>query len=111
MTKRYNLNIGPPAEKQAEIISYILEPEPTRVKQVNVMCGLAFAKTTLGIDLACRVLSMQGQRILFLEPDKNRMENVFLAEWIKIVPQELYTLNYGKRYIRWKPTGCTAYHN
>jgi hypothetical protein len=104
---RYTLRgIGPPHPKQQEIISYLLEPAPDFVKQVDVMCGRGFGKSTFSIDFATRVLSKDGnQCILFLEPDKNRMENTFLTEWRKIVPHELYMLNYGKRTILWKPTG------
>jgi hypothetical protein len=102
----YLREIGPPYPKQQEIIDFVFAAEPNKVKQPDLLCGLAFGKSTVAIDIAVRVLSFDGrQRILFLEPDRNRMENVFLAEWINIVPEELYTLNYGKRIITWKPTG------
>jgi len=34
------------------------------------------------------------------------MNENFLSEWIRIVPPELYSLNEGKRIIKWKPTGA-----
>lgn len=104
---RYVLQgIGPPYSKQQEIMSYVLRPDPLVVKKVNVRCGIAVGKSTCGIDLATRVLSLDGnQAHLFLEPDRNRMENVFLFEWEKIVPKELYDISYGDRTIYWKPTG------
>ena len=76
--------------------------DPHHVRQFDLMCGLGYGKTTLGIDITTRLASIgSNQRILFLEPDRNRMENVFLAEWIRIVPEELYDINYGKRIIGW----------
>jgi hypothetical protein len=105
---RYMLRgIGPPHAKQQEITSYILAPSPGFTKQVDTMCGRGFGKSTIAIDLTTRVLSSDSrQRLLFLEPDRNRMENVFIAEWIKIVPEELYKINFGKRIIEWKPNGA-----
>jgi hypothetical protein len=105
---RYTLRgIGPPHPKQQEIISYLLEPKPDFVKQVDVMCGRGFGKSTFSIDFATRVLSIDGrQNILFLEPDIPRMKKVFLREWKKIVPKELYDINLGDRQITWKPTGA-----
>jgi hypothetical protein len=103
----YQLDIYPPYPKQQEIEEYVLRPEPNRVKRANVRCGIAFGKSTCGIDLATKVLSIDGEQVhLFLEPDRNRMENVFLAEWHNIVPPELWDVNYGKRTIGWKPTGA-----
>jgi hypothetical protein len=108
----FSFGIGPPYPKQQEIMSYVMRPQPNHVKQVDVRCGLAFGKSTCAIDLATRVLSMDGNQVLlFLEPDKNRMENVFLAEWYNIVPQEMFDINYGKRTILWKPTGSKIIYN
>lgn len=109
---RYTMRgIGPPHPKQQEIMSYLLTPQREVVKNVDVMCGRMFGKSTFSIDFTTRVLSLDGkQRLLFLEPDKNRMEKTFLAEWTKIVPQELYHLNYGKREIVWRRTGSILYY-
>lgn len=104
---RYVLRgIGPPHPKQQAIMTHLLTPQRDYVKQVDTMCGRLFGKSTFSIDFSTRVLSIDDkQRLLFLEPDKKRMENVFLAEWMRIVPQELYEINFTKRRIVWKKTG------
>lgn len=93
--------LGPPFPKQREIIDYLMQPTGL-TKRVNLMCGLGFSKTTLGIIVAIKVLCLPGdQTILFLEPDKQRAERIFLKLWQKIVPKELYTLNKGEKSITW----------
>lgn len=96
-------NLGPPYPKQQEILSYLMTPEPGRTKLVDVECGRGFGKTTLAIEFATRAMTRdKNQRILFLEPDVLRLQEAFLAEWHRIVPTELYDIEYGKRRIFWK---------
>ncbi|MCK5610751.1 hypothetical protein KAR91_53250 [Candidatus Pacearchaeota archaeon] len=94
--------MGPPSKKQQAIKDYIFKPEPDRVKKVDVSCGRAFGKSTVAIDVAKDALNIDGNQIgLFLEPDTNRMNKVFLLKWKKHVPPELYKINKGERCIEW----------
>ena len=111
MPTRYALRgIGPPFPKQQEIIDYLFTPALT-VKKVDVMCGLGFGKTTLCIDIACRLLSLPTTtKTLFLEPDTKRMGLVFWQEWKAIVPKELYKIKSlegsNQKYIEWINGNC-----
>lgn len=111
MPTRYTLRgLGPPFPKQQEIINYLFEPSD-RVKQADVMCGLGFGKTTLCIDIACRLLSQPVEtRTLFLEPDAKRMAMVFWVQWKAIVPPELYKIKSlegtSHKYIEWINGNC-----
>lgn len=111
MPTRYALKgIGPPFPKQQEIVDYLFRPSE-HVKQVDVMCGLGFGKTTLCIDIACRLLSQESEtNILFLEPDTKRMALVFWVQWKKIVPPELYNIKTlegsSHKYVEWINGSC-----
>lgn len=94
--------MGPPHAKQQEIIEYIFETDPDRVKQADVACGRGFGKSVVGIDIAVRALWIDGNQAgLYLEPDWNRVHRVFLKKWAEHVPSCLYTLNKGERKITW----------
>lgn len=104
--------VGLPHTKQSEILNYVFSHVGTKeTLQVDLCCGLGFGKTTLAIDLAQAMLSLgPEQRGLFLEPDVASVNDIFLAEWDKIVPSDLYKLNEGKRRITWVPTGALMYY-
>jgi hypothetical protein len=81
-----------PFPKHKEIMRAVLAPGDGKVKQIDVCCGLGFGKTTLGIEIACLALNYNGdQRLLFLEPDWDRVITIFWEEWERIVPKDLYT--------------------
>jgi hypothetical protein len=83
-------------------MSYIFEPDPNRIKKVNVSCGRAFGKSTVAIDIATRALNIDGNQVgLFLEPDWKRVNRVFIRKWKTHVPPELYTINKGECRIDW----------
>jgi hypothetical protein len=85
-----------PFPKQREIMDATLAVEPNRVKQINLCCGLGFSKTVTAIQIAVLTLNYDGrQRVLFLEPDWDRLDTIFWPEWQRIVPEELYTVEKG----------------
>lgn len=90
-----------PLGKYREIYEYCLRPDP-EPKAVDLCCGLGFGKTVLGIQIAAQVLNLSpNQRVLFLEPDWDRVNDIFLPKWEKYVPEELYRHNIGKHRIEW----------
>lgn len=94
--------VGPPHEKQQDVLNYIFEPDPDRVKQVDVSCGRAWGKTNLAIEAAHRALSVNSKQVgLFLEPDWKRVHRVFLKKWGATVPPQLYRLNKSENCIYW----------
>jgi hypothetical protein len=96
------MGMAPPHPKQIEILNYLLAPDPSTVKLVDVVCGRGFGKTLLMVLIAVYCLSIDGnQQGLILEPDKPRMDNVFRAAWRKHVPQHLWKENKGERSITW----------
>jgi hypothetical protein len=94
-----------PLGKYKEIFDYVLAPSP-EVKSVDLCCGLGFGKTLIGIQIAaCTLDSAPGHVGMFLEPDWDRIDNIFLPMWEEYVPSELYEIKVGKNWIIWKPTG------
>jgi hypothetical protein len=105
--------IGPPYPAQQDVIDYLMEPSG-HIKKAVVQCGLGWGKTTLSIDIACRMLSMPfWTSTLFLEPDARRMAMIFWVQWRKIVPRRFYRIKTlegtGQKYIEWKATGNCLY--
>jgi hypothetical protein len=103
--------VGYPYGKQREILDYIFSSVgQEKIIKVALKCGIGFGKTTLAIDISQAMLSLGSeQRGLFLEPDVSAVNDIFLAEWDKIVPPELYKLNEGKRRIYWH-NGAILYY-
>jgi hypothetical protein len=104
--------VGLPHEKQREIMQYIFSQFGERSTiLVDLCCGIGYGKTTLEIDIAQAMLSLGSeQRGLFLEPDISSVNDIFLVEWEKIVPEELYKINHSQRRIYWLPTGAILYY-
>ena len=105
--------IGPPFERQQEIIDHLFEPSE-HIKKVILQCGRRFGKTICSIDVACRLLAMPFQTdILYLQPDTSRMAKVFWKQWRKIVPEQYYRErreeSSGRKYIEWVSTGNHLY--
>lgn len=95
------IGLDPPVGKYLEIFNYVLRDDP-EVKDVDLCCGLGFAKTTIAIQIAALTLNKDGnQRGLFLEPDWDRIDSIFLTKWIEHIPEELYTLDKGNHRIIW----------
>lgn len=91
-----------PCNKHLQIIKAALTPAPLAIKKIDVCCGIAFGKSTLGITLAEALLEMSPHsRIMFLQPDYKRLNSVFWAEWKSIVPPYLYTYRARQDYIEW----------
>jgi hypothetical protein len=90
-----------PVGKYQEILDYVLTPSPT-VKQVDLCCGLGFGKTVLAIQAAALTLNLDGnQRLLFLEPDWDRVNDTFLTTWQRVIPSDMYKIQVGKNLIHW----------
>jgi len=84
-----------------DILDYCLRPaeEP---KAVDLCCGLGFGKTLLAIQLAVQTMNVcKDQRLLFLEPDWDRINDIFIPKWERYVPEELYHHNVGKGRMEW----------
>ena len=95
-------HMGPPHRKQLALLQELFEPDPDHVKQIDLVCGRGFGKSLVAIDIACRALSLGPFMVgLFLEPDWNRVNRVFLKKWKIHVPPHLYELNKGERCITW----------
>lgn len=93
-----------PVGKYLEIFRAAMEPHEG-VRQIDLCCGLGFGKTLLLIQIAAIKLdTIPGTRILFLEPDWERCESIFLDTWKEHVPPELYHHIAGRRKIIWLPT-------
>ncbi len=98
---KHVLNIFPPYPKQQEILDALLEPTGN-VKKIDLCCGRGFGKTVLAIIAAVKALSINGEQVgLFLEPDKDSLEQIFLPNWEEIVPGELYKHVPSKKKIIW----------
>jgi hypothetical protein len=96
-----------PLGKYKEIFDYVLKPDP-EVKSVDLCCGLGFGKTLIAIQIAALTLdSASGHVGMFLEPDWDRVKNVFLPMWEDIIPEELYRHDVGKRRMTWLSTGSS----
>ena len=94
--------LGPPHEKQKELLDYILSPSDT-VKKVDLVCGRGFGKTEFAIILSVMALARSPREVgLFLEPDLARVRKVFLKKWFAAVPPSLYTINRQDRVITMK---------
>lgn len=104
--------LGPPFPRQIEVLHAILKGPHTRaLRRVNLCCGWGFGKTTVGID-AAQLLLQLGIDGVFLEPNVNLMETVFLSRWEDTIPEDLYSLNRGRKIITWLPTGAKMlYHH
>ncbi len=101
MGKHAFIGLDPPVGKYLEIFNYVLREDP-EVKDVDLCCGLGFGKTVMAIQIAALTLNKNGkQRGLFLEPDWDRVNSIFLAKWIEHIPEELYTIEYGNHRIVW----------
>lgn len=76
-----------------KILNEIFRPEPEAQKIIVALCGISVGKTTMGV-LACEGLMEKypGFKIMFLEPDADRINTVFMAEWERWVPKALYTV-------------------
>jgi len=95
-----------PLRKHQNLISYLFRPAPIEVKLADLCCGRGFGKSFLAIFIATMALDLSPNEVgLFLEPDKKRIDNVFLKKWRQIVPRSLYTINKGERRIEWNRTG------
>lgn len=93
--------LRPPQGKHLEILREVLRPDP-KVKPIDVCCGLGFAKTFLAIQAAALTLNYkENVSGLFLQPDWDRVNTIFLPCWEAIVPQELYKISIGKGLITW----------
>jgi len=99
--------LQPPVGKYLEIIRCAMEPHKG-VRQIDLCCGLGFGKTLLAIQIAVLKLDRsKGTKILFLEPDWDRVDSIFLEAWYEHVPPELYRHEIGRHKIVWLPTGAT----
>lgn len=95
------VGLGPPRGKHLEIMQHLLAPDPTP-KPVDVCCGLGFGKTLIAIQVAAITLnSSPGHRGLFLEPDWDRVKEIFLPAWEAHVPAHLYRHDKGRNRIVW----------
>ncbi len=95
------IGLDPPVGKYLEIFDYVLKEDP-EVKDVDLCCGLGFGKTVVAIQVAALTLNLDGnQRGLFLEPDWDRVNSIFLPKWIEYVPEDLYTIESGNHRIVW----------
>jgi hypothetical protein len=94
--------LKPPFPKHMEIFNYLLRPDPNQVKFLNLCCGLGFGKTLIGIQLAALTLNYDGnQRVLFYEPDDDRIKSIFLYEWKKRIPESYYEIHKGEQCVLW----------
>lgn len=94
--------ILPPHPKQLQVLNYLLAPDPNIIKQVDLICGRGFGKTTLAILIAVYCLSLNSNQCgLFLEPENDKMNMVFRFSWRKHVPRHLWTENKKERTITW----------
>jgi hypothetical protein len=99
--------IQKPVGKYLKIIKAALEPHEG-VRMIDLCCGLGFGKTLLLIQIgALKLDKIPGTRILFLEPDWDRVESIFWENWEAHVPPELYRREKGKNFLTWLPTGNT----
>lgn len=84
---------------QQKIIEWALRPSP-KIKIGHLVCGRGYGKSICAVLVAFMALARgPGEIVLFLEPDWNRINTVFLKKWRKIVPKELYTINKDERRI------------
>jgi len=93
-----------PQPKHHAIIYEVFKPEPGAQKIILALCGIAFGKTTISIVIAEGLLEKYpGIRIIFFEPDSDRINTVFLPEWRKWIPEQLYKISTveNKKEIRW----------
>lgn len=100
-----------PFEKQQNLIAYLFQPDPKRIKQADLCCGRGYGKSILSIYIATMALSLSSTEIgLFLEPDWKRVKRVFLKKWRQLVPKELYEINLSDQCITWLPTGSLLFY-
>lgn len=110
LRRREGVGLEIPHPKAMEVIRYLFTPEP-RVKKCDLCCGLGFSKTQTCLDIAQMKLEQgPGERVLFLEPDMNRLNKCFVAPWRASVPPSLYKMNEGKREIQYY-NGAILYFN
>jgi hypothetical protein len=102
--------LQPPVGKYLEIMQCAMEPHEG-VRQIDLCCGLGFGKTLLAIQIAVLKLDRSKKtRILFLEPDWDRVRSIFLDTWEEHVPPELYRHEVTRQKITWIPTGATLHY-
>ncbi|MCP4604509.1 MAG: hypothetical protein GY847_28975 [Proteobacteria bacterium] len=100
-----------PFEKQRNLISYLFQPDPDKVKLVDLCCGRGYGKSFLLVFVATMVLERgPNEIVLFLEPDWKRVRRVFLKKWRQIVPASFYEINKGEQCITWLRTGAELYY-
>jgi hypothetical protein len=112
MTRPTFIGLEPPEGKYKEIFDYILRPDPGNIKAVDLCCGLGFGKTDILIQVAALVMDhYPGSKILFLEPDWDRVSEIFWEKWEELIPAELYTFkgkgSGGANKITWYRGGST----
>jgi len=101
--------LDPPIGKHLDIFKAVMAPNEG-VKQIDVCCGRGFGKTLLAIEIAAIVMESDPDACgLFLEPDWDRVHRVFLIEWVKWVPSDLYKLKVGEDCIYWH-NGARLYY-
>jgi len=90
-----------PHPGQVPILSYLFTPERA-VKRAILCSGIGFGKTQLCHAIFQAKLE-QGptERVLFLEPDVNRMNKLFVEWFVSNTPDHLYRINEGKRQVFW----------
>jgi hypothetical protein len=99
--------LEPPIGKHLEIMKCAMEPHQG-IRKIDLCCGLGFGKTLLLIQLAAvKMDRVPGTKILFLEPDWDRVDSVFIEKWIEHVPPSMYDLNIGRHLITWRKNGNT----
>jgi hypothetical protein len=95
------LNINSPYNRQREVLDELFAPTGY-VKKIDLCCGRGFGKTVLAILAAVKALSIDGEQVgLFLEPDRDSIDQIFLPNWEEIVPAELYHHNSTQKKITW----------
>ena len=102
LRRRAGSNVtNPPHPGQMEVIRYLFTPE-RGVKIADLCCGIGYGKTQLCLDVFQLKLEQGPQeRVLFFEPDLDRMNKLLVAEWRATVPRNLYNMNEGKREVHW----------
>jgi hypothetical protein len=94
--------VGWPHQGQQKILDMVLSHLGGVVLFLHALCGRGWGKSTVGIDLAVALLNRGPDEVgLFLEPDVPTVNETFLQEWSRVVPDHLYEINESKRKITW----------
>lgn len=89
-----------PPPKQLELLGAALYPDYGRTKILEALCGIGSGKSTAAIFIAYALMESDSRhRIMFIEPDKNRLDSVFWAEWEAIVPKYKYRVRKNRSEI------------